>query len=146
MATTNTTTAASGHSAVARPLSWWGAHARAGNSRLQHEQDRAAEHQPRYEEQQVPLARPDQQQRSHQPAQSAGDEEQPEPRPAYLAQLAAGTPHGAGVGGKEGKGALVASATTGGTTRASSGKVISPPPPASELIRPATTAATKNRT
>src|SRR5215218_606676 len=73
--------------------------------RLEHEQDRATEHQPRHETLEVPVARPDQQQRPHQPTQRAGDEEQPQPQPGYLAQLAAGTPYGARVGGKEGESA-----------------------------------------
>src|SRR5215213_2275285 len=73
--------------------------------RLEHEQDRATEHQPRHETLEVPVARPDQQQRPDQPTQRAGDEEQPQPQPGYLAKLAAGTPYGARIGRKEGKGA-----------------------------------------
>src|SRR5215211_5661587 len=77
----------------------------AGEPRLEHEQDRPAEHQPRHEEQEVPVARPDEQQRPHQPAESTGDEEQPQPKPGNRTQFAAGTPYGTRVGGKEGESA-----------------------------------------
>src|SRR5215204_2462777 len=142
MATTNTTATASGHSAFARTRFAWGPLRR--DPWLEHEQDRAAEYQPRHEEHEVPVASPDQKQRPYQPAQSAGDEEQPQPQPGYLAQPDPGTPCGTRIGRKEGEGARC----VGDHRRNDQGqhrKRYQPAPPASALIRPAAIAATKNK-